>query len=183
MIFLKFSGVQTGAAQGVELGSTIASGGFVNGPAVPTGFDYYRVDPTVAGDLNNFTDEPNISDSSGDITITFDNFSSTEFVIGTTGSHTANNRTDRGFRVLDFSVATDRDSDGDGIADHLDIDSDNDGIADNIEGQTTAGYIAPSGIESTIIDVNQDGLDDNYDIRSLATVSYTHLTLPTILLV
>ena len=78
-------GVQTGAAQGVELGSTIASGGFVNGPAVPTGFDYYRVDPTFAGNSNDFEDEINIRDSSADINITVDNFSSTEFVLGSTG--------------------------------------------------------------------------------------------------
>lgn len=51
-----------------------------------------------------------------------------------------------------------RDTDGDGIADHLDIDSDNDGITDNIEAQGAAGYIAPSGS-----DVDGDGLDDAYD--------------------
>ena len=52
------------------------------------------------------------------------------------------------------------DSDGDGIFDHLDLDSDNDGITDNIEAQSTAGYVAPSGI-----DANVDGLDDAYDNR------------------
>ncbi len=36
------------------------------------------------------------------------------------------------------------DTDGDGIPNHLDIDSDNDGIPDNVEGQTTAGYVAPN---------------------------------------
>ena len=159
-------GVQTGAAQGIELGSTIASGGFVNGPTVPTGFDYYRVDPTVAGDTNDFEDEINVTDSSADISITFDNFSSTEFVLGSTGSHTGNNGTNRGFRILDFTVTTGRDSDGDGIADHLDIDSDDDGITDNIEAQSTDGYIAPSGTGAGITDVNQDGLDDNYDARN-----------------
>ena len=58
------------------------------------------------------------------------------------------------------------DTDGDGIANHLDIDSDNDGITDNIEAQSTDGYIAPSGIGAAITDVNHDGLDDNYDTRS-----------------
>ncbi len=55
-------------------------------------------------------------------------------------------------------VATTTDSDGDGIADHLDLDSDNDGITDNVEAQTTDGYIAPTGIDS-----DGDGLDDAYE--------------------
>ena len=58
------------------------------------------------------------------------------------------------------------DSDADGISNHLDIDSDNDGITDNVEAQTTAGYIAPSGMPgAAIIDANSDGLDDTYDAR------------------
>jgi len=60
-----------------------------------------------------------------------------------------------------FSVAetvTTTDSDGDGIADYLDLDSDNDGITDNVEAQTTAGYIAPTGVDS-----DGDGLDDAYE--------------------
>ena len=40
----------------------------------------------------------------------------------------------------------------------LDIDADNDGITDNIEGQSTAGYVAPSGN-----DADDDGIDDAYD--------------------
>ena len=59
------------------------------------------------------------------------------------------------------------DTDRDGILDHLDIDSDNDGITDNIEAQTTTGYIAPSGIEDGITDLNLDGLDDNFDSRNV----------------
>jgi len=55
-----------------------------------------------------------------------------------------------------------RDTDDDGIPDHLDIDSDNDGIPDNVEAQSTIGYIAPSGVGLTFVDVNQDGIDDNY---------------------
>ena len=50
------------------------------------------------------------------------------------------------------------DSDGDGIADYLDIDSDDDGIPDNVEAQSTAAYTAPSGI-----DANNNGLDDVYE--------------------
>ena len=63
--------------------------------------------------------------------------------------------------VETFTVAeveTSLDSDGDGIADHLDLDSDNDGITDNVEAQTTADYVAPTGIDS-----DGDGLDDAYE--------------------
>jgi|GEM_PF-6667576 len=64
------------------------------------------------------------------------------------------------------------DSDGDGLIDALDIDSDNDGITDNVEAQTTVDYIAPSGMPSAgFIDVNQDGLDDNYDKTSAAGIT------------
>ncbi|MCF6213099.1 MAG: T9SS type A sorting domain-containing protein [Flavobacteriaceae bacterium] len=48
------------------------------------------------------------------------------------------------------------DTDNDGIGDSFDIDSDNDGIVDNIEAQTTAGYLAPSGV------VDSQGLDTAY---------------------
>ncbi|MEQ8550141.1 MAG: T9SS type A sorting domain-containing protein [Cyclobacteriaceae bacterium] len=53
------------------------------------------------------------------------------------------------------------DSDGDGIRDYLDIDSDGDGIIDNIESQTTASYVALSGVDS-----DSDGIDDSYDPTS-----------------
>ena len=68
--------------------------------------------------------------------------------------------------VLQFQSAID--SDGDSIADHLDIDKDNDGITDTVEAQTTSGYIAPSGIGANIIDANGDGLDDNFDAGVIA---------------
>ncbi|MFM7022505.1 MAG: beta strand repeat-containing protein, partial [Flavobacteriales bacterium] len=49
-------------------------------------------------------------------------------------------------------------TDSNGKANYIDIDSDNDGIVDNIEGQSTAGYIAPAGS-----DTDSDGLNDAYD--------------------
>ncbi|MEH6647266.1 Hint domain-containing protein [Sulfitobacter sp.] len=58
--------------------------------------------------------------------------------------------------VEDTAITTD--SDGDGIADHLDLDSDNDGITDNVEMQATGSYTAPSGS-----DTDGDGVDDAYD--------------------
>lgn len=47
--------------------------------------------------------------------------------------------------------------------DFLDIDADDDGIPDNIEGQTTAGYIPPSGTGLSMTDANTNGVDDNYE--------------------
>ena len=67
-----------------------------------------------------------------------------------------------GFEVKVQAAAPALDSDGDGKANYRDIDSDNDGITDNIEAQTTAGYIAPSGVGAAMTDVNNDGLDDVY---------------------
>lgn len=60
------------------------------------------------------------------------------------------------FTVEETVTATD--SDGDGIADYLDLDSDNDGITDNVEAQTTQDYVAPTGVDS-----DGDGLDDAYE--------------------
>ncbi len=63
------------------------------------------------------------------------------------------------------TTVTTRDSDGDGIADHLDLDSDNDGITDNVEAQATGSYVAPSGTDS-----DGDGLDDAYETGGLTPV-------------
>ena len=71
------------------------------------------------------------------------------------------------------------DSDGDGLLDQVDIDSDNDGITDNVEAQTTADYIAPSGIGGTpeFIDTNNDGLDDRYDTGIIAGGAHSGIGL------
>ncbi|UOQ53923.1 beta strand repeat-containing protein [Hymenobacter cellulosivorans] len=50
-------------------------------------------------------------------------------------------------------------NDGVGRPDFLDIDADDDGIVDNVEAQTTAGFRAPTGV-----DTDGDGLDDRYDL-------------------
>ncbi|MEE9409011.1 MAG: T9SS type A sorting domain-containing protein [Polaribacter sp.] len=65
-------------------------------------------------------------------------------------------------------------SDGDSIPNYLDIDADNDGIPDNIEGQTTAGWVAPSGIATAMTDVNNNGVDDNYETGALVGLNPTN---------
>lgn len=65
--------------------------------------------------------------------------------------------------IVEFEAFGYRDTDGDGVPNHLDLDSDNDGIPDNIEAQTTLGYIAPSGGGSNMTDTNNNGLDDVYE--------------------
>ena len=84
--------------------------------------------------------------------------------------------------LVRLEVRGDRDTDRDGLVDRLDIDSDNDGITDNVEAQSTANYIAPSGLTShgEFEDTNRDGLDDRYDdsqagVGSNADGSYTHV--------
>ena len=54
------------------------------------------------------------------------------------------------------------DSDGDGVADYLDIDADDDGIVDLIEAQPTSSITYPSGSDS-----DNDGIDDNFEGGSL----------------
>ena len=108
---------------------------------------------------------------------TFDRFLDLDFALSDGQSFGVNSVFDssnvEGMESVSFSLRTsvvairDVDTDGDGIANHLDIDSDNDGITDNIEAQTTNGFIAPSGIEDGITDLNMDGLDDNFDSRNV----------------
>jgi len=64
--------------------------------------------------------------------------------------------------ILDIDEgAGNTDTDGDGLADNVDIDADGDGITDNVEWQTNDDYIAPAGTDS-----NGNGWDDAYDSDS-----------------
>jgi hypothetical protein len=45
-----------------------------------------------------------------------------------------------------------------GPANYIDIDSDDDGVTDNVEGQSTNGYILPTGLDD-----DYDGIDNAYD--------------------
>ena len=60
------------------------------------------------------------------------------------------------------------DSDGDGVADYLDLDSDNDLIADTIESRPTAGYVANDGDVSNN-DADGDGVVDIFDANDTTT--------------
>lgn len=64
-------------------------------------------------------------------------------------------------------------SDSDANQNFLDIDADNDGIVDNIEGQSTAGYIAPSGVDGDF-----NGVDDSYDTNGTAIIPENTNTTP-----
>ncbi|MGE8616178.1 MAG: tandem-95 repeat protein, partial [Achromobacter spanius] len=83
-----------------------------------------------------------------------------------------NSAIDNGDYLIDrvaVSLAQDKDTDADGIANRLDLDSDNDGITDNLEAQTTAGYKPPSGQGLAMVDLDLDGLDDVYDAATAST--------------
>jgi len=65
--------------------------------------------------------------------------------------------------ILDTSDSLHKplDTDGDSVADYLDLDSDNDTITDNVEAQSTLGYIA-----YIATDTDNDGITDNYDFNN-----------------
>jgi len=62
-------------------------------------------------------------------------------------------------RIRNVTSTTLKDSDADGVPNHIDLDSDNDGIPDNIEAQSSDSYIAPG----TFADANGNGLNDIYE--------------------
>lgn len=82
------------------------------------------------------------------------------------GIDTSNAETYQVQLVLDIDFTANRDVDGDGLPDYLDIDSDNDGITDNVEAQTTALYILPNGSGS----VDAQGRDTAYGTSGLDPV-------------
>lgn len=82
------------------------------------------------------------------------------------GIDTSNAETYQVQLVFDIDFTANRDADGDGLPDYLDIDSDNDGITDNVEAQTTAGYILPAGSGS----VDAQGRDTAYGTGGLTPV-------------
>jgi VCBS repeat-containing protein len=165
-------GFKAGEVDILDLGSKIVSGNFVNGLGTPNGFEYFYPDPSPNVPTNWANDNGNVltTDVSNWVTMTRENPPLVmEFVVGLTGSSTS--LITSGFPFLRFSYEVGIDTDGDGLENHLDLDSDNDGITDNVEAQTTAGYIAPSGVGAAMVDANSDGLDDNYGTAGLTPVN------------
>jgi len=132
------------SAYNVILGSSLELGGFTASsptdiPPPSSDFDYVRVNPALVGASTNWTDETNTRPELGEpippttATFEFNGFSTGEFVAGITGP--SNYTFSRSFNYLDFIIQLGRDTDGDGIADHLDDDSDNDGTPDNTDTQ------------------------------------------------
>ncbi|QOD60894.1 discoidin domain-containing protein [Polaribacter haliotis] len=86
----------------------------------------------------------------------------------------ADNTATNGIPTSAGSGQTPRNTDTDGIPDYLDIDADNDGIPDNIEGQPSNNYKEPSGIATGITDVNNNGVDDTYEIGAIIGLEATN---------
>jgi len=128
--------------------------GFLNGHSAPAGYSTIRQGTP-----------SNISGTGNDIAVQYTDTSSFRVMYGVTGGSSNANSADRNFFFRNFEgLVLLRDTDGDGIHDHLDLDSDNDGITDNVEAQSTAGYVAPN--EETTnpsgYEVNADGLNTAY---------------------
>ncbi|MEN0040892.1 MAG: DUF4347 domain-containing protein, partial [Pseudomonadota bacterium] len=123
-------------------------------------------------DLSNYNGEANtfISNAGGsnnlgintlDVSVT----GPVEAIVITTGKSPGSNAAVTiGFSGLEYEGLASLDSDNDGLIDARDLDSDNDGITDSVEGQITAGYIAPTGSDS-----DGDGLLDVYDADTGST--------------
>ncbi|WP_372757043.1 LamG-like jellyroll fold domain-containing protein [Mariniflexile sp.] len=79
------------------------------------------------------------------------------------------------FNANSLIIVNGEDFDGDGKYNYLDLDSDNDGIPDNVEGQTTLGYISPSGIVN-----KQTGIDLVYG-TGIAVVNTDYDKYPDVL--
>ncbi|MGD1921203.1 MAG: SdrD B-like domain-containing protein, partial [Pleurocapsa sp.] len=138
--------VLTGVGTAAEYQAAIAAIEFNNAASIPN-----RSDRTVEVVLDDGTNLSNVATS----TIKWDTDGDT--------IPDVDDIDDDNDGIIDTIEDAQADGDGDGIVNSLDIDADNDGIPDNIEAQTTPGYIAPSGIAAGITDLNNDGLDDNYD--------------------
>ncbi|MEO1206350.1 MAG: Ig-like domain-containing protein [Pseudomonadota bacterium] len=149
-----------GSLVSAQIQDLAAFGQFLNNND-PDGQEW-TVDPVTSAVVRSPTPAPDFSQASADILATYGTITVTHSQTGSPSSLNAN-------VTGGLTTEQSRNTDGDGLADHLDIDSDDDGITDNIEAQTTAGYIAPSGVGAGITDANNDGLDDVYDTRNVTS--------------
>ena len=116
-------------ADNVSYGSNIESGGFENGGGPGVGVSTYRIRDDIVGSSSDWSDEVNAAEDDEDyfVTATFNTFSTTDFVFGTTGT-LGSSAFARGI-FLD-GMAFELDKDQDGVPDADDLDDDNDGIPD-----------------------------------------------------
>ena len=98
------------------------------------------------------------------IEATYNNISSFDFTYGVTGTN-SNSTGSRGTKISNIVYFENVDTDGDGLADHVDLDSDNDGIPDAIEacGDITLSLedcMLDSNGDATYLDSDMDGCPD-----------------------
>ena len=119
--------------------TNLVAGGFIDSGvgAIPAlSHNFFRSNPLQFGSADpfDFSLVPNAAQTDVDHRVigNFDNTSIMDLVFGVTGSATAAGN--RGAFLTEFQIkALDRDTDGDGVFDHLDTDKDNDGCDDVLE--------------------------------------------------
>ena len=103
----------------------------------PSGLNVYAVDPALAGDPTNWTDEINATGGDDyEVVVEYTNLTSTEFMFGATGTVVTGFQRGSGIK-FEGNACADIDTDGDGIPNHLDLDSDGDGCPDAVEAAGT----------------------------------------------
>lgn len=142
-------------------GNLVATGNPANLVVEITDVDVSKVGAYTFDLFDTFGDGLTGGPDAASYSITVQDSSGTNVVVDSGSKPNFGNDVSHTFTVTPTIV----DTDGDGIADHLDLDSDNDGITDNVEAQTTAGYVAPTGT-----DTDGDGLDDAYETGGLTPV-------------
>jgi len=157
--FSDVAGFNTSTApSSVIIGSNLVNSGFTSATnSPPASYNYYR-HMNLANDgtgtvPNITTDDENIK-----MYMQYDSYTSAMFVFGITGNSTTNIVERAAGMRLRSAFACD--TDGDGIADQLDLDSDGDGCSDAIEGGadilSTQLVTAPASLSGGNTTVNQN---------------------------
>jgi hypothetical protein len=166
-------GLQSGGFGSVVAGSDLASGGFANS-VDPAGYDFYRMDPAVAGDVNNWVDEVNVFGNPATNTLTASTaagFSTARFVYGATGTEAGQmpRAIHLGSFVLDSFVTNDVPVDGDEtntVTEDTTL-----AVADGATGDLLANSSDGDGDALTITQFVVDGDATVYSAGSTATIA------------
>ena len=159
---------------GVNLGSNIISSNYQNGGGSGPSYDYYALDPSLAGDTNNWVDETRSDpvDVTNWVTAFFNEPGPVQISFGVTGGSYISARS----LYFDNLFYSNCDVDGDGIVNSLDLDSDNDGLYDAVEaghGEThTNGVLTTAVGTNGLVDVLETSTDNgtlNYSISDSET--------------